>query len=413
MAISLRVFAQSDQAMPPAASSANTDACCWEIRGNVNCGLEDRIDISDLTRLIDYMFGSHAPLCCFSEADINGDSAIDIADLTHLVAYMFKAGKAPAACPSWIRITDLQIGDDTVKGLANSPPAAGHRVVLWAKTDRWYIQPSTIAPFTYIQSDGTWSNYTNPWTRMTALLVDSSYVPGAIREQHPSSDTGVVAWDEYPEKSPDKFINWSGYQWRVKHAELTGPGPNAFSDDTANVRIDQSDRLHLKIDLRDNTWYCAEVVLDQSLGYGLYSFKLDSRVDSLDFNTIFAGFIYETTGQEFDFEFSQRLANPFNAQFVVQPWYVPGNIDFYDMPASSQTSHSFEWRPDRIVFKSWNGHSDSATQTTLIHTWTYTGDDIPIPGDENVRFNLYLYGGDPPSEGLGDEVIIMSFEYVE
>lgn len=81
------------------------------------------------------------------------------------------------------------------------------------------------------------------------------------------------------------------------------------------------------------------------------------------------------------------------------------------MPGVVQTSHSFEWLPDQIICKSWIGHADSPTPLTLIHSWTYTGPDIPIPTDERMIFNLYFYGGEAPRLGIGDEVIITSFEY--
>ena len=83
------------------------------------------------------------------------------------------------------------------------------------------------------------------------------------------------------------------------------------------------------------------------------------------------------------------------------------------MPAVTQSSHSFEWRPDSIVCRSWRGHADAPTASTLIHSWVYTGPDIPPPGNERMRFNLYLYGGDAPVSGLGDEVIVTTFEYSE
>lgn len=386
------------------------DGCCVGDRGNLDGDSADEVDISDLVYMVDFMFtGGPAPLCR-DEADVEASGDIDISDLVYLVDYMFTGGAAPGTCPFLISIINLQPNDDTVNGIANVLDTSKIKVVLWAKTDRWYVQPSVASPYTIIQSDGSWSNSTYSWNRMIALLVDSSYVPGSIRNYHPSLDPGVAGWDEYPDKSI-RSINWSGYRWQVKTGDLVGPGPNYFSDDTANVWIDQQDRLHLRIDHRDNRWYCAEVVLDHSLEYGLYTIKLDSRVDSLDYNTIFSPFIYETTDQEFDIEFSQRLADPFNAQYVIQPWYNSGNIEFFNMPGSTQTSHSFEWRSDRIVFSSWNGHADTSTPGTLIHTWTYTGADITIPGGERMIFNLYLYGGDPPTQGTGDEVIIKFFEY--
>ncbi len=383
---------------------------CDYICGDANG--DQTVNISDAVFIINYIFiGGETPYP-IEAADANGDRSCNVSDAVFIINHVFIGGPAPVACPFLINIVNLQPGDNTVNGTANITDTTLYRVVLWAKTDRWYVQPSIANPYTVVQSDGSWSNSTYPWDRMVALLVDLSYVPGSIRDYHPTMDPGVVCWDEYPDKSI-KYFNWSNHRWRIKKGDLLGPGPNYFSDDTANVWIDQQNRLHLKIDYRDNRWYCSEVVLDHSLGYGLYKFKLDSRVDSLDYNTIFAGFIYETINEEFDIEFSQRLADPYNAQYVAQPWYTAGNIEFFNMPGSSQTSHSFEWRPDRIVFNSWNGHSDTPTPSTLIHTWTYTGEDIPIPGSERMIFNLYLFGGEAPVQAIEDEAIITSFQYTE
>lgn len=388
-------------------SVAASDACDFV------CGDGDgdgSVNILDIELLISYLFRAGTAPDPANAADVDGSGNVSILDIAFLIEYLYQGGPVPSECPSTISIVDLQPNDDIVSGTAYVSDTSKIKVVLWAKTDRWYVQPTTAEPFTIIQGDGTWSNSTYPWDRMVALLVDLSYVPGATRDYHPSIDPGVICWDEYPEKSLN-YVNWSGYRWLIKTGNLVDPGPNYFSDDAANVLVDEDERLRLKIDFRENKWYCAEVVLDHSLGYGLYTFKLDSRVDNLDYNTIFAGFIYETINEEFDIEFSQRLADPFNAQYVAQPWYIPGNIEFFDMPASTQTSHSFEWRPDGIVCNSWNGHDDSPTPTTLIHTWTYTGDDIPIPGGERMIFNLYLFGGEAPIQGIGDEVNITSFEY--
>lgn len=75
--------------------------CCLNIRGNMNGDILDEIDISDLTYLVNYMFGGGPEPPCLIEANINGspDDLIDISDLSYLVAFMFGAGPAPAACP--------------------------------------------------------------------------------------------------------------------------------------------------------------------------------------------------------------------------------------------------------------------------------------------------------------------------
>ena len=391
------------------------ESCCVGIRGNFDGDPAEQIDISDLVYMVDYMFRFGDPIDCATEADIAPmpvtDGTIDIEDLVAMVDFQFRSGPPPPDCPKLITIVDLQPGDNIVHGKVDIEKYSDYKVVLWAKTNIWYVQPTTTEPYTIIQPDSSWLNYTNPWDRIVALLVDNSYQPLSPRVDHPAEASGVIAYDEYPESSL-KFISWSNFNWQVKSGELVGPGPNYFSDDTNFVFVDSEDRLHLKIDYRDNKWFCAEIFLDHSLGYGFYNFTIDSPVNDFDFNTILGCFIYDTTAREFDFEFSQRLANPYNAQFVVQPWYNPGNIEFYNMPATAETSHSFLWTADSIVFNSWNGHAGTPTPITLIHTWKYTGADIPIPVNDRMRFNLYLYGGEAPLSGMGDTVIISSFNYV-
>ncbi len=78
------------------------DACdCVGLRGNVDCDTEELVDVSDLTRLIDYLFISYAPLCCTEEANIDGDveGLIDISDLTALIDFLFISYTPPATCP--------------------------------------------------------------------------------------------------------------------------------------------------------------------------------------------------------------------------------------------------------------------------------------------------------------------------
>ena len=304
-------------------------------------------------------------------------------------------------------------GERRIEGVAGNIDAREIHVVLWAKTDRWYVQPLVEAPITEVCSDGSWSNWSHGWGRMLALLVDRSYVPGTTRMYHPSTDAGVVAWDEWPEKSADRVVSFSGHQWRVKSAEdfTAGPGPNYFSDDDEDVWVDASG-LHLTTVQRAENWYCTEVVLQQSLGYGTYEFRLGSRVDNLDYRAVLGAFVYESENREIDIEFSRILADPDNAQYVVQPWYRPGNLIRFTFPAQAQSSHRFVWSESSISFASWVGHEAYPPSTgDLIYEWEYQGPDIPPPGAERMRFNLWLFGGGAPDGGQGDEVVVESFSF--
>lgn len=74
-------------------------SCCVGMRGNVDCSSDNLVDISDLTALIDHMFISLGPLCCFDEANTDAAGLIDISDLTALIDHMFISLNPLPNCP--------------------------------------------------------------------------------------------------------------------------------------------------------------------------------------------------------------------------------------------------------------------------------------------------------------------------
>ncbi len=54
-----------------------------------------------------------------------------------------------------------------------------YKVVLYAHTDWWYVQPLVSDPYTDIGSDGKWSNWTHLGHRYAALVVRPSFRPEA------------------------------------------------------------------------------------------------------------------------------------------------------------------------------------------------------------------------------------------
>lgn len=52
-----------------------------------------------------------------------------------------------------------------------------YKIVLYAFTNQWYVQPQVAAPYTDINNDGTWSNWTHLGYRYAALLVRPSFKP--------------------------------------------------------------------------------------------------------------------------------------------------------------------------------------------------------------------------------------------
>jgi hypothetical protein len=214
-------------------------------------------------------------------------------------------------------------------------------------------------------------------------------------------------------------LTFSGQTWGIKttgtgSGDQFDPGPNYWSNSTSVVSI-AADGLHLKIAQINGVWYSGEVYLSQSLGYGTYTVQISSRLDQLDTNMVAAPlFIYAAPNQEFDVEYNGsggHIPGTKNAQFVVQPYTVAGNLARYVQSATSKFTVQMEWRADHIAFTSWNGWASAPGSGDLIYQWTYKGSYNPQPGQERVHINLWLLGGNPPTSGVGDEMVMHSFTF--
>jgi hypothetical protein len=111
--------------------------------------------------------------------------------------------------------------------------------------------------------------------------------------------------------SPPRCISFAGFEWVVKASPRFDPGPNAWSDSIDNVFVD-SRGLHLRITNVNGSWYASEVVLNQTLGYGEYVFRVASSLERLDPNVVFGMFTYNYIDpafghRELDIESSPRL----------------------------------------------------------------------------------------------------------
>jgi hypothetical protein len=77
-----------------------------------------------------------------------------------------------------------------VKGLARP---GGYKIVIYAHTDQWYVQPLANDPYTDIAADGTWSNWTHLGRRYAVLVVHPAYRPSAKIQVLPKVGGDVIA----------------------------------------------------------------------------------------------------------------------------------------------------------------------------------------------------------------------------
>lgn len=309
---------------------------------------------------------------------------------------------------------------DDLQGSVSGVDPDDYKVAVYINVSGWWTKPYSGQPLTAINGDGSWScdittgGIDECATEIIAFLVPNGYDPPL------GSGQQCLALElyEYPYAKAIRYekISFSGYDWWIKRScNPVGPGPNYFED---NAWVD-SGSLHLRIDQRDGDWYCSEVIADESFGYGAYIFTVRGRVDLLDENIVLGLFTWEDCAsehnyREIDVELS-KWGDPSNdnAQFVIQPWNVPGNMYRFNVDLHETTTHVFIWQPESVRFRSYYGDfSLTPPPENLIASWHYTGDDVPLAGSENPRINFWLMGGNAPNNGQDTEIVIESFQHL-
>ncbi|MFG0305112.1 MAG: GC-type dockerin domain-anchored protein [Phycisphaerales bacterium JB040] len=239
-----------------------------------------------------------------------------------------------------------------------------------------------------------------------------------LRLTNPSYDQ--AQWDDFP---GGRTLDFAGHTWRVKGPIYTGPGPNWFSDSSANAAV-VGDDLRLAITGSPGDWSSVEVVLEEPLGYGDYVFTTNSRLDLNAPNVVLGLFLWQyppcydeanlwNQHNEFDVEIS-RWGDPNAdlAQFVAQPYNYPGNLNRFaiDYAQNQRVSYAFNWLPDRVECRAWVGGPDDESPASTLHTWTYTGPHLPRPEQPRIHMNLW-YFGDGPWDGQPQLALIDDFVF--
>jgi hypothetical protein len=305
---------------------------------------------------------------------------------------------------------------DSIEGRA-SGATPGQQIVLYAKTDVWWVQPLGIQPFTQIQGDSRWKNSTHLGTEYAALLVDPGYHPQPKLTALPAQGNGVAAilTAKGGTAASDvlKTIHFSGYDWTVRSAPSNRGGETNLYN-TANAWTDDKGYLHLRMGERDGHWTCAEVNLTRSLGYGTYKFVVQdsAHLSSLGVLGLFTldERLTDFNRPELDIELSQwGKTGDKNAQYVVQPYFIPQNIARFDVPPGVFT-HILRWEPGSAEFKTVKG-SAAAPGAKGISEHLFTS-GIPAAAVETIHMGLYDFYHSKSTSQRPAEVVIEKFEYL-
>jgi hypothetical protein len=306
---------------------------------------------------------------------------------------------------------------DTISGRV-SGARPGQGIVIYARSGPWWVQPWPDKSFIPIQADSTWSTPTHLGFEYAALLVDPGYHPPPTLDITPAAGGAVAAVETAKgtgtiQKAPTKPLKFSGYDWAVRTIASDRGGLNSlYSGD--NAWTEPGGALHLRIRKDGERWSCAEVVLTQSLGYGTYIWTLRDATHLepaavLSFNT-FDDWGGEQHFRELDVELSRwgDAANQYNAQYAIQPFYIPGNLARFSVPTGTLT-YVMHWEPGRASFKTVRGSSISGAPVVSEHVFT---SQVPTPGQEHAQMLFYVVGSANSPMRSGNEVIVEKFQYL-
>jgi hypothetical protein len=155
----------------------------------------------------------------------------------------------------------------------------------------------------------------------------------------------------------------------------------------------------------------AEVKLSRSLGYGSYRFVVQD-IARLEPAAVFGLLTWDDFGpaREMDIEIS-RWGDPDdkNAQYVVQPYYVPANVSRFTAPAGLLT-FSIHWEPGKATFETLRG-SMPASRSHAISEHVFTS-DVPSPGGESIRMNMCPFNYSKVPLQNEAEVVIERVQYL-
>jgi hypothetical protein len=307
---------------------------------------------------------------------------------------------------------------DTISGrVRNGRPR--QQIVIYAHAGPWWVQPWPDHPFVPIKADSTWSTETHLGFEYAALLVDPDYTPLPVMDVAPTQGGSValvtiVKGAGPPQLAPTRSLKFSGYDWNVRMIANDKGGMNNLFE-AENAWTDASGALHMQITKKTDRWSCAEIYLNRGLGYGTYSVTLRDT-SHIDPAAVFTMYTFEDSAgeqhyREMDVEVSRwgDPANKNNAQYVVQPFYIPGNLFAFTAPSGTLT-YVLRWESGHATFKTFRGRSSGAgAQLVSEHEFT---SGVPEPGKAIPRLIFYVVASDKSPMQKPSEVVVEKFEYL-
>jgi hypothetical protein len=292
---------------------------------------------------------------------------------------------------------------DVAGAASHRAPVASPRIAIASpKTDVYAVGRKLLVRFSCTAATGITSCtavLSGAGTRARAIASGTTIRPSktgrytlriTARDRSRKSTTSTV------EFLIERAVSWSGYTWFVRHPGWGGPGPNHWSDSTANVSVSGGDLVLSVVKDSSGVWTSAEVDNQRHLGYGTYRWVIASDLSDLDPYEVIGMFTSGGVGpsvDEIDLEPSYwgNPAFPDGSAAVWQNVLTRTNESTtFEYSASPPYVNQFTWSPGQVNFL-----VTDATGTVLLD-WTVTS-GVPKPSTEVPIINLWRFHNMPPA----------------
>ena len=231
---------------------------------------------------------------------------------------------------------------------------------------------------------------------------------------------------------PAVTLQFAGRPWTVKQSNSpVGPGPNRFSNSPSDVWSD-AQGLHLTIHKTGSFWYSSEVILNETHGYGTYVFQTTRRQDILNANATFGALYMGLSWWRYHSE-QPKSRDRFRGWSLGKchrsDQFAGGRAAiFCERQPSVHNASRFEcrccatrfftWSQNTIEFFTLRGHYSPLNfpAEAIINHYLYTDNGtthrVPTPGQENFRFNLWLFQSTAPVGNQPVEVVVNDFHFL-
>jgi MYXO-CTERM domain-containing protein len=232
---------------------------------------------------------------------------------------------------------------------------------------------------------------------------------------------GVAATLRLASAAHAATIDWRGHEWNVTGGGMAG----VCRGDAANVSVDASGHLHMRIANNGGTWTAAEIFSTDKIGFGTYQWQIEGPTDELDKNVVVGLFPYGPAGglgssgnNEIDIEFARWGNDAWpNGNYTVWPpsgSTTASHTFAFSLDGGTSITTRFTWSSTKIDFATLSGFVAVDASSGLVDSWTFA------PADPSSRItqeamplgmNLWCFEN-PPSDGQDVEIVVRDFQFV-